>query len=200
MANTLDQRILGLIKKYMEKLVQKKVLTSMEEVEANTNGTNLVAAPVVAELNNKLSGFEPVLDATGKITGYKTDIGGADTVFPFSCDVKLIKAIRIYDTTTTTSKLYTETYTLNDESVSNILVVTVIQCSGTNILRNTSVTIDGVVPDNLYRYNAPDLGHGNLSTITVYQKTKVSKGSVIKYDIHSGNTNVVHGTCLIFSV
>lgn len=51
---TLDQRILDLIKKYMGKLVQKKVLTSMEEVEANTNETNLVAAPVVAELNNKL--------------------------------------------------------------------------------------------------------------------------------------------------
>lgn len=54
MANTLDQRILELIKKYMEKLTQKKVLTSMEEVEANTNETNLVAAPVVAELNNNL--------------------------------------------------------------------------------------------------------------------------------------------------
>ena len=33
----------------------------------------------------KLGGFEPVIDdSTGKITGYKTTIGGADTVFPFS--------------------------------------------------------------------------------------------------------------------
>lgn len=31
-----------------------------------------------------LKGFEPILDSTGKIIGYKTDIGGADTVFPFS--------------------------------------------------------------------------------------------------------------------
>lgn len=38
----------------------------------------------VSELNNSLKGFSPVLDSTGKITGYKTDIGGADTVFPFS--------------------------------------------------------------------------------------------------------------------
>ena len=83
---TLDQKILELVKKYMGKLAQKKVLTSMEEVEANTNETNLVGAPVVAELNNKLAGFEPVLDSTGKITGYKTNIGGADTVFPFSSD------------------------------------------------------------------------------------------------------------------
>lgn len=86
----LDQRILDLVKKYMGKLVQKKVLTSMEEVEANTNETNLVAAPVVAELNNKLGGFQPIVDpSTGKITGYKTDVGGADTVFPFSGNIKL---------------------------------------------------------------------------------------------------------------
>lgn len=87
---TLDERILSLIKRYMEKLFQKKVLTSMEEVEANTNETNLVAAPVVAELNNKL-GEQPewITDpATGKITGYK--MGGADTVFPFIDEGKYV--------------------------------------------------------------------------------------------------------------
>lgn len=32
-----------------------------------------------------MKGFEPVIDEnTGKITGYKTAVGGADTVFPFS--------------------------------------------------------------------------------------------------------------------
>ncbi|MCM1232988.1 MAG: hypothetical protein NC489_22920 [Ruminococcus flavefaciens] len=31
-----------------------------------------------------LHGFTPILDSTGKITGYKTAVGGADTVFPFS--------------------------------------------------------------------------------------------------------------------
>lgn len=36
-------------------------------------------------LNDNLQGFTPVLDEnTGKITGYKTAVGGADTVFPFS--------------------------------------------------------------------------------------------------------------------
>lgn len=30
-----------------------------------------------------LGGFTPVIDETGKITGYKTTVGGADTVFPF---------------------------------------------------------------------------------------------------------------------
>jgi len=52
---TLDKRILEMIKSYMGKLVPKKVLTTMEEVEANTNETNLAAAKVVAELNNKLT-------------------------------------------------------------------------------------------------------------------------------------------------
>ena len=78
---TLDKRILDIMKRYMGMLVSKKVLTTMEEVEANTNETNLVAAPVVAELNDKLAGQPEFLyDASGKITGYKTP-GGADTVF-----------------------------------------------------------------------------------------------------------------------
>ena len=81
---TLDKRLLDIMKRYMGMLVSKKVLTTMEEVEANTNETNLVAAPVVAELNDKLAGQPEFLyDASGKITGYKTP-GGADTVFPFT--------------------------------------------------------------------------------------------------------------------
>ena len=34
-------------------------------------------------LNTNLQGFSPILDETGKITGYKTT-AGADTVFPFN--------------------------------------------------------------------------------------------------------------------
>ena len=34
-------------------------------------------------VNTNLGGFTPVIDSTGKITGYKTKVG-ADTVFPFS--------------------------------------------------------------------------------------------------------------------
>ena len=34
------------------------------------------------KLNNSLGGFTPIIDSTGKITGYKTK-AGADTVFPF---------------------------------------------------------------------------------------------------------------------
>lgn len=35
------------------------------------------------EQNKNLGGFTPIIDDTGKITGYKTNVGGADTVFPF---------------------------------------------------------------------------------------------------------------------
>ena len=36
---------------------------------------------------NTLGGFTPVIDAFGKITGYTTTKGGADTVFPFSSEI-----------------------------------------------------------------------------------------------------------------
>ena len=36
-----------------------------------------------------LGGFTPIIDETGKITGYKTSVGGADTVFPFSGEIKV---------------------------------------------------------------------------------------------------------------
>lgn len=39
----------------------------------------------LTELNDNLQVFQPVIDPeTGQMTGYKTSIGGADTVFPFS--------------------------------------------------------------------------------------------------------------------
>lgn len=42
-----------------------------------------------------MGGFVPIIDpTTGKITGYKTTVGGADTVFPFS-SVKSEKNISI---------------------------------------------------------------------------------------------------------
>ena len=55
------------------------------------NASNIISStftvffiPPPALLNDNLQGFAPVLDETGKITGYKTTLGGADTVFPFS--------------------------------------------------------------------------------------------------------------------
>ena len=45
------------------------------------------------EQNKNLGGFTPVIDeTTGKITGYKTSVGGADTVFPFNSGIPLFKS------------------------------------------------------------------------------------------------------------
>lgn len=65
------------------------ILDTKEEIEANTESGKAAGAQAVkemfSELNDKLKGFEPVIDEnTGKMTGYKTAVGGADTVFPFS--------------------------------------------------------------------------------------------------------------------
>lgn len=45
-----------------------------------------------------LGGFTPVIDETGKITGYKTKVG-ADTVFPFSDNGFNLKSITLVSTT-----------------------------------------------------------------------------------------------------
>lgn len=62
----------------------------------------------VSELNNSLNGFEPILDSTGKITGYKTK-AGADTVFPFSSD-KLIPYRLYYHAWTSGGLVYGGAY------------------------------------------------------------------------------------------
>ncbi|MCM1388096.1 MAG: hypothetical protein NC231_12270 [Bacillus sp. (in: Bacteria)] len=81
---TLDERIMKIVGIFHKRFKTRNVLKTLEEVEANTNEENLPSAVVVGELINQLKGFDPVLDNTGKITGYKTSIGGADTVFPFN--------------------------------------------------------------------------------------------------------------------
>ena len=41
-------------------------------------------------LNSNLDGMTVIQDETGKIIGYKTNKGGADTVFPFKSSVEVI--------------------------------------------------------------------------------------------------------------
>ena len=76
-------------------------LTTLEQVTASTDVSKPVGAGAVQELNSSLTdlgGFKPVIDeSSGEITGYKTTIGGADTVFPFksSCIYEAAFAYRI---------------------------------------------------------------------------------------------------------
>lgn len=47
------------------------------------DGSKTTVQNELDELNMNLGGFTPIIDETGKITGYKTNVRGADTVFPF---------------------------------------------------------------------------------------------------------------------
>ncbi len=80
---TIAEQILDGLNRFYTGFQTRRVLKTMEEVNANTDAQNIPSALLLGELNNKLAGFEPILNSAGKITGYKTDIGGADTVFPF---------------------------------------------------------------------------------------------------------------------
>lgn len=50
----------------------------------NANQISLSNKEEIDAVVDNLGGFTPVIDETGKVTGYKTNVGGADTVFPFS--------------------------------------------------------------------------------------------------------------------
>ena len=68
-------------------------------------------------LNDNLQGFTPVIDeSTGKITGYKTTIGGADTVFPFS---KLKTVVNVTSDVKPTEKI---TVTYDNELIAFIAI------------------------------------------------------------------------------
>lgn len=62
---------------------------------ANMNDLEQRIGDAFEEVNNNLKGFTPILDSTGKITGYKTQ-AGADTVFPFSDSSSYIESITIF--------------------------------------------------------------------------------------------------------
>lgn len=80
---SIAEQILDGLDRFYKAFQRKRVLKSLEEVLATTNEEDVASAMTVAALNNKLAGFEPVLDNAGRMIGYKTDIGGADTVYPF---------------------------------------------------------------------------------------------------------------------
>ena len=94
-----------------------KVLNSKEEIEANTSENMIAGAEAVKEVYSSLVD-QPTFeyDETGKITGYKTKIGGADTVFPFNA-----YKVSVIDSDTT-SKTYTRVSESGFKAVFVVLV------------------------------------------------------------------------------
>lgn len=68
----------------------------------NKNERIAASINVVNHVNNKLGGVTQFIvdEESGKITGYKTDIGGADTVFPFRRTEEDFILENLYATTT----------------------------------------------------------------------------------------------------
>lgn len=79
----------------------------------------LATSKSVNTLSNQLGGFTPIVDESGKITGYKTKIGGADTVFPFSDNYYEEYKVSVNSNSTSELKLTNGTIVSND---SNTLV------------------------------------------------------------------------------
>lgn len=97
------------------------ILDTKEEIEANTEPGKAAGAQAVKEmfsaLNDNLQGFTPIInESTGEITGYKTTIGGADTVFPFS---KLKTVVNVTSDVKPTEKI---TVTYDNELIAFIAI------------------------------------------------------------------------------
>lgn len=87
MKNIAEQILEGLSKFYVG-FQNRRVLKTMEEIEANTDEQNIPSALLLGEINNKLmfpSGDQFYLDEHDGERGYNTDPArGADTFRPFN--------------------------------------------------------------------------------------------------------------------
>lgn len=121
-------------------------------------------APTLPALNNKLAGFEPVLDESGKIIGYKTDVGGADTVFPFN-GVGYPDSIAIFDSRIYVNNFNNYTAQLYFYFFSTVYKYIFIESSGVNTTDNT-IKINNVTYPHNTKIKISVLKDVNLITIT----------------------------------
>ena len=124
------------------KAVTGNILNSLAEVSAATQQNTIAGALALKEVNSSLTdlgGFKPVIDEnTGEITGYKTTIGGADTVFPFNTtgkgDVYAFSGYRTYcDVTNAKTLKFNKPGTNNTVTIYGITSKTT-PSSGTTLL------------------------------------------------------------------
>lgn len=123
-------------------------------------------------LNNSLTdlgGFKPVIDeTTGEITGYKTTIGGADTVFPFKSGKLLFAAKFAYSTKDDGGTCYS----FSVDGINKILITGIALRSGTGLY---------VVPNNNIATNANTTPSISDSIATVISTTPLEV-DVSNYD------------------
>ena len=143
MKNIAEQILEGLSKFYVG-FQNRRVLKTMEEIEANTDEQNIPSALLLGEINNKLmfpSGDQFYLDEHDGERGYNTDPArGADTFVPFR-KVKPLTLLKIFQKSHNTNT-GTHAYTLT-ENVNALLIqyVTVLGSSASSL---PSATVNGV--------------------------------------------------------
>lgn len=106
----------------------KNLQTKVGAIDGITSDINGESDRIAASIkcvntlkNNHLGGFTPVIDSTGKITGYKTKVG-ADTVFPFKSSYNISARIRTQDGNFTT--VYIEILVDNEVVSSDVICIT----------------------------------------------------------------------------
>lgn len=120
---------------------------------------------------NNLGGFTPIIDETGKITGYKTSIGGADTVFPFSQSLTVSKAASYYQSDT----VYlgeTDTYSVDNFSKM------IISVTNSSPAFNYSIDVKGDGKSIATKaWNGSDMSSTTID-ISAYKTVSIGKTSV----------------------
>lgn len=136
---SIGEKIADGIQKFYTAFINQRVLTTPEEVQANTNEKNLASAVVVGEIYNNLAQgrVQLVVNDDGTL-GYRLD--GADAVIPFR-KATPITMLKYFQKQSDTSAA-TYTYTLTDD-VSTLLIqyVAAVGSSASNL---PTVSVNGV--------------------------------------------------------
>lgn len=107
----------GILPALLGKIDRTKVLTTMEQVEANTNAENIASALVIGQLNNNLGGLSFYEDSDGN-----KYVVGADSVPKKlgSLGTLTLTVTKTYNADNNNSNTITATVKLNEETIINI--------------------------------------------------------------------------------
>lgn len=107
----------GILPALLGKIDRTKVLTTMEQVEANTNAENIASALVIGQLNNNLGGLSFYEDSDGN-----KYVVGADSVPKKlgSLGTLTLTVTKNYSSDNNSSNTITATVKLNEETIINI--------------------------------------------------------------------------------
>ena len=139
-------------------------------------------------LGNSLGGFTPIIDEiTGEVTGYKTNVGGADTVFPFSQELGLIDGPLVLNSGSNYLYTFTEDYSK---------IILVVQFGHYAKAQHVipQITSDSITISTLCHFGRGDdsAARGNYISIGVYEITNIKNGDILKQaDVYTMTKNYI---------